>query len=785
MRLLWRLFLTGRVKSPWRDLDLYHWMDRLKGFGLTATLRLKLRELLSPKIVLKKPIYWGEKDEEADATESLKQIVDWKLVLEANHVQSFIRDLTDSDYWSDALPLLLYDFQQLLRDALDLLCELGEADERNDRSYWDLPSISPHWQNRDFRDWVALIELLRDAWLAVLEIDPNRATRIAQEWFHLPYPTFKRLSLFAASQENCIPVDQWVDWLMTDGSWWLWSVDTYRETMRLIVLQGAHLTVNVKAKLETAILAGPPREMYRDDLKPERWQSLVDREIWLHLSKLQISGASLGHTALQRLNDLSVANPNWKLANNERDEFLHWSSGTGDPDFEDSREIDVAPRKRRELVNWLKQPPPSRHPFYEDTWRDTCGTRFFHCAYALCDLAQEELWPVGRWREALQAWSEEGRILRSWRFVAPLVKTMPDAVLKEIAHGITWWLEAVSKSIDRHVTIFFEMCHRVLALEHQDNVDTDQPVTSAINHPVGHVTKALLNLWFERKPNDNDKLPADVEPLFTKLCDTHVEQFRHGRVLLASRLIPLFRVDRSWTETHLLPLFDWKTNQTEAKAVWEGFLWSPRLYRPLLIAFKTQFLNTAQHYALLGEHGQQFAAFLTYAAIDPVDTYTQEDFQVTFGALPQEGLNKSAQALAQALEGTGEQREDNWKNRIQPFWQNIWPKSRDLASNSITESLVRLSIAAREEFPTALSTVFDWLQPVEHPHYAVSRLHKSGLAKRFPEDSLKLLNAIISNQPLAPRELEQCLDAVSQAAPALVQDHRYQRLVEYSRRDGI
>ncbi len=58
-------------------------------------------------------------------------------------------------------------------------------------------------------------------------------------------------------------------------------------------------------------------------------------------------------------------------------------------------------------------------------------------------------------------------------------------------------------------------------------------------------------------PNDNDKLPADIEPFFTQLCDIGVEQFRHGRVLLASRLIALFRVDRPWTETHLLPLFDW------------------------------------------------------------------------------------------------------------------------------------------------------------------------------------------------------------------------------------
>ena len=66
----------------------------------------------------------------------------------------------------------------------------------------------------------------------------------------------------------------WVDWLLADDSWWLWSMDTGRETMRLLVLQGAHLSQDSLVKLEAAILAGPPRVMYRDDIEPERWQSL-------------------------------------------------------------------------------------------------------------------------------------------------------------------------------------------------------------------------------------------------------------------------------------------------------------------------------------------------------------------------------------------------------------------------------------------------------------------------------------------------------------------------------
>jgi hypothetical protein len=237
MQTLWRLLLTGRVKSPWRDLDLYNWADRVKRDGLTATLRLELRELLSPKVILKKPFDWGEEAEESEEPTRIKQVVDWELVLAADHVHSSFQEIGD-ERWQKTVATLLDDFQQLVRDALDLLHELGDADEESDRSYLGLPSIVPHWQNRGFRDWVTLIELLRDAWLAMRRENPEQARRIAVMWFDMPYPTFKRLALFAASQDNTVDSEQWVKWLVSNDARWLWSSDTKRETMRLLVAQG-------------------------------------------------------------------------------------------------------------------------------------------------------------------------------------------------------------------------------------------------------------------------------------------------------------------------------------------------------------------------------------------------------------------------------------------------------------------------------------------------------------------------------------------------------------------
>jgi hypothetical protein len=114
----------------------------------------------------------------------------------------------------------------------------------------------------------------------------------------------------------------------------------------------------------------------------------------------------------------------------------------------------------------------------------------------------------------------------------------------------------------------------------------------------------------------------------------------------------------------------------------------------------------------------------------------------------------------------------------------VWPKSRDLASNSIAESLALLCIAAGDEFPSAIATVVDWLRPIEHPDYVVHRLHASGLLARFPEAALRLLDAILTDQPWVSGELGQCLEAIAQAIPGLRKDHRRRRLAEYARRRG-
>jgi hypothetical protein len=252
MLTLWGLLIAGRVKITQKDSEFYSWKTKLDRDCLTTTLRFELRELLAAKIKLKKPLRFFLGEDATEITrENIKRFIDWDVVLAADNVKYYLKDFQKLAAWPQVLPELLGDIQQLLHDALDLQRELGEANDLNDLSNWDLPSISPHSKNQRFKEWVSLIELLRDAWLAVQKLHPTRATKIARDWFEQPYPTFKRLALFAATQDKNITGDEWVSWLLVDDCWWLWTSDTRRETMRLLVLQGQNLTSGKKHNIAT------------------------------------------------------------------------------------------------------------------------------------------------------------------------------------------------------------------------------------------------------------------------------------------------------------------------------------------------------------------------------------------------------------------------------------------------------------------------------------------------------------------------------------------------------
>ncbi|MBB3291415.1 hypothetical protein FHT39_000054 [Mitsuaria sp. BK045] len=786
LRALWRMYLAGRVKSAARFFDLHGWIERAKILGPTASVRVELRSLLEPQLEVRRS-WRGESAQSLeldDERQRVRYALDWGPCLAAEHVQPYLSGKERDSALPDLLATFLPDLEQLLREAIELQIEIGDASATSDRSFWDLPSIEPHNQNRGFREWVVLIELLRDGWIRIHERDVARASHIARGWFSYGYATFRRLALFAASHSEAISVTDWITWLIDDNGLTLWSSETQREVLRLLALRGHSLDKRNQLRLENALTVKSARAALSDQIDQQRDLLIAEYAVWLRLAKLQSVGVVLGKGAAARLERIATKHPEWRLAENQSEEFSHWMSSSNEEDFDQLREIVPTPRKRREIVAWLMQAASPRGFLYEDTWRETCRSRFFHTALALWDLSRENVWPAERWKEALQAWSEPGLAVKAWRWVSPLIAAMPDQVFDVVARSVSYWIQSIGAAVDDNDAHFFKLCDRVLDGDYPQSLDTDEPLTRAINHPVGHVTQGLLNHWFNRNPSDGDRLPSYLKFRFSNLFDMSRPQNLHGRVILASRLITLFRIDQEWTVSFLVPSFNWDTNAHEARAAWKGFLWSPRLYMPLLLVMKPSVLQTASHFSELGKHSDQFAAFLTYLALGPIrpaEGFDTNELRLAITSLPPEGLHRVAATLAHAQEGAGERREEYWQTKILPFWKDIWPKDKNYASEAVSSHIANLIIATGGRFPEALHAIRDWLVPLERPHFALRKLGQSGLPTRFPAESLQLIDVLVKELKWDARDLEKCLDFIEAARPSLAQDPSFIRLRDISR----
>ena len=789
MRVLWRLFLIGRVKkarNPRDYVDFKHWQDRFAQDGLTAGSRLELREMLAPIVSLSKmfasmaPLNERKRLEGEINREPkrVNELVDSEITLSTDDDIHYCLPDNNSEYWIKASPELLPEFTSLLRDALDLLRDLGKADDKNDLSFYDQPSIAEHPQNKKFRAWTALIDLTRDAWLATNTQSPERARIEADVWQRMPYPLFRRLAFFAAAQGEVIPRRQALDWLLADDNWWLWESETRREALRLLVALAPKIDKDELSMLEQAVLAGPPRAMYSDDRE-------LDRGIWLLLAKIAHAGATLSPTAKKKLNELSESNPQWEITKDERDEFPFWMEEVSWGGEQDSVPV---PRRRRDLIEWLKRPSDANERPRHGGWRDRCRKTPSVAACALIALAKEGVWspPIcARWSEALQAWSIDKSIRSPWRYVGPILAAAPDEALRDLAREIGLWLRKIAKDFSGREECFFALAKRILTVEHQDVVFTDETVTRAINHPVGQIADALLIRWHRKPLTEEQGLPDAFKSIFADLCLTKIEKYRHGRVLLASRVGTLFRVDRKWTEEKLLPLFDWR-NETEACAAWEGFLWSPDLYPPLfrMDAFGRGFLDAARHYESLGKHGRKYASVLTIVALDSRDTFTVEELRGAVHRLPVSGLECASRMLVNALQAAGERRDNYWKNRVVPYLRDIWPWTLDKKSSPIEENFGYLCVAAQGAFPDALKRLSDWLTRGDSD-LLVRRLHKANLCAQFPEESLDFLDKVVDDKrDWSPNNLADCMHSICGKKSALANDSRFKRLTNFLRRHG-
>lgn len=498
-----------------------------------------------------------------------------------------------------------------------------------------------------------------------------------------------------------------------------------------------------------------------------------EREVWLRLAKFQEGGATLSPKAAEVFEKLSSENPHWKIREDEQDEFPIWMNvGEG------ALEQIESPEDLESLVQWLKANPKSSM-IKDDDWRDRCRTDVRLASDALRLLDRDGAWLPDRVQDALNVWATDQELLsKSWSELNEYLESLSQAKISEIVRSLSHWLQAIAAVLKRNDPLFFKLVEKILDLPPIESGMRDDPLTVAINHPVGHVAGALLRCWDWNRREGKRGIQGEVRELMSRICDADVEKFRNGRVVLARSVVALLAEDKEWAVSYMIPLFDWTNSEVEAVSVWTGFLNSPRGNPDLFFFLKEPFLEIREHLPEFDEeYREQFIRFLTIIGLSKSDTISDDEMRDIFGELDLQQLGIAAQTMSNAMEGAADKSAIYWKEVWYPFFQAVWPKRNDKISQETAGRFAEVCVDAGEAFPHAVETLKDYLVPIQWPDFVVDKLKEKDLHKNFPSEALEFLSRIVGIGTEYPgSELRVVLQEIGEKDPKVRKRSAFRRL---------
>lgn len=793
MRKLWQLYLLGYMdRDPSQQLTTHTWLVKLRNQGFSFATKQQFSGLLKPKLRLGRVYNLNvalssqsvENSNPEDNIYKIKDFVDPRVELSDSQLRYFLYKTTAEKtcVLAEHLPALLPAIQAALLETLELMVEVETAQDGYDRSYFDLPSIEPHWQNRHLHNWTVLLELLRDGIITLAEKDRAATKALAEAWFSLPNLSFKRLALYSASH-GLLATETWLNWLLCNNGQYLWKYLYQREVCRLLAMQSGQLTVMQSAKLEKAILLGRVTDAkYTQELTAEQIAYTEAEKVWLRLLKLQEGGVKLSQEAITKFELLVSTYPeSFTPHTHQKEEFNSWTQSSMDPGGFECWDKAKLPKKLAALISWIKEKNDKPNVFghyYE--WQEYTEKYPARSLVALIEVAKENIWPSKYWAQTLSVFSKSIlKAKKSWNYISSFLKSKtPINGLENIDHSFAWWLAECAKTFIKYQPNFYFLLNELI----QACVSKKEPrsyhekisFNQAINHPLGLATQALMNDIFSNKPQDSDGLNKEQKNILELLIKSDELVAGNAKYIIGEHAVSLFRLDQGWAEQHLIPQYNW--GEPSALHFWKGFLLSPRDNKAFLELIKPYYLETAKHYLELEEVAAQYIHFIIYIQFTEPSYFNSSELVSVFAELPQPALEAATHYLS-INQSHSTSPEYYWHEKVKPFYLTYWPKEASKLNAEISDNMLRLVLSTGDAFPDAYQTLKGLLAVEKNSYSALYAVNESNISSKYPEQALELLGKLITVvKNYDPKYLANCLNNVKEAQPELVKKPDFKRL---------
>lgn len=793
LKLVWQLLSSEMYVCKSRGMfDWYDLESIIKSTGWNPILKQKLLNLFRPKLHFSLPWQIPHSHEQIveKTVKKINDLVETNIKLSAGEsIHTLTEDLKKLENSDQILSELLDGLTSRLVEIWDLRSVLGDAGEKSDFSYINQPSITEHDQNHGFEDWTKLIVLIREAFYVSFRVDPAKAKAVVERWKTIRYPIFRRLVLFAMAESDLYTPERSLSYILKENNWWLWSVETKRETFRLLNHIAPKLKQNSINKLCESIIAGMPHEMFKEGISKSRFQEVNNHAQWLLLMKLDELNVSLPSEAKKVLFELGVFGDT--LRGNDQDEFpfLMESSSGYKTDFtvDQLGAMDVY-----DLSNLLLTEQKNREGLL-DLFRSLTKKDREISFLVVEILSNQEKWIEDVWHSMLNGLNgiKEDFYIESWERLSSLLLNAPENFIKETARPISWWMRDVTKKIEiQDEKIFWKLWDRFIDIVLTiDPGEFDDPVSIALNDPAGLLTESFLDRIWARKPKVGDGFDDAIKKRISNLCKGKEKSHSLCRVILASRLHVLFSIDVKWAKANLIPYFNWDKSD-EAINLWKGYLWAPRVSPDLVSVLKKSLIKTLMKKNILGNYTDRICQLFTLCSLIYPKSFTHREIRDLLLKTDADGRAEILDSLQKQVFAAAKDSGSFWINRVEPWIESSWPKDLKFIDQKTSKSFALAAIGAGSEFERAVGVALKYIKEIEEPSIVIYRLNSMKVADKqlvpsFPSSALKLMNAIISDQSKWPGPTwRDVLDQIGSADKSLIATDYYKRIDEFLRKKG-
>jgi hypothetical protein len=800
LRQCWELLVSERyanaVRNPRRDYGPA--LRTLRGDRFAPADRLEVLEALRPVPVPRPqveidPASLGQPAREA----TVGALVSLDIEFSLQHAGwTLIPDLKRHPYYLEFVAATSDELTSLLRECLVWFEVFGHAAHDYDLTYLYQPSIEAHAQNHYLHEWTHLVDLARDSLAGLMKQDTARGQALVLRWAGIPYPVFDRLVIHAGTKWRRFRRET-LRVLRRDHTRALWSSCCEHEVLQFLREGSGSLLQGERSTLEQLILKGPPREQFREDISSEDLASVVDRSIWLRLSRFRENPAGLsvrGNGVLLSL----CKRYEWKLELEERQEFPVWMGAAewGQGAMSDTEYVTSLPRSEAltEISRRIEKGPPLG-------WTEArlLGQKRPSVALALLRRDSFQSLPDAASRGLLEGLATTSDTRKSRQLLAIVdrdARRWTIGTRTRVSGGIATLLERNSKVPDCLDTTGSEAAYDLweIAWEASAGVEEsnyEDSLTNAINHPAGKLVEALVHVLSAYTAKERP-VPKALRYALQQVVNGSTVSARLGRSVLATNLAYLFHVDRSLVVENLIPHFDWAV-PAEAKAVWEGFLYSPRVNPDILAALRPFLVTTTKHLDMIpGQLSDALAQLVGAIATQMPEALPSSDATAMLRRLhdrPRAALVGVFIATLRATE-TEDKARHLWSDVIQPWLKACWPTDRGRNGEQVVVAMVGLALAQPVLFVEVSEFIRPFLFPCEQA--VVMLIGDSGeddqLLQAHPATTATLLEALLPETVhmfIVPR-LREAIEVIRRAFPESGTDPKFRELADrVSRLDSL